>query len=287
MTLCVAAKCLYQDQQALLMASDWKIEDYVSGSETAHKQGTFPDGWHFMYAGTQARAIELVLSIREHLEQNPLLPPRHISPTLKEAIRKHREKLVDEYIHSQIARSYEWLLNEGRDALPAEYFSQLINSVSSVRLDAQLIICGFYEGDAIIFLIDESGGEPIARPIENFAAIGSGSIIAQSALHHRVHRMETPLKMALYHVYEAKRLGESAPGVGSQTTMTILLADGRNGWLTEWGTLFMQNCYKQYAPKVLEETGDWVLIPDNFIELSKPSIVLTTTDPLPPQSWQA
>jgi len=107
------------------MASDWKIEDNVSGSETAHKQCTLPDGWHFMYAGVQARAVELVISVREHLETHPLAPPRRISRTLKEAIRKHREKIV----------------------------------------------CGFYEGTAVIFLIDETRGEPIARPIENFALL--------------------------------------------------------------------------------------------------------------------
>jgi hypothetical protein len=266
MTLCVAAKGIYEDKEAIVMASDWRIEDGVSGSETAHKQGTFTDGWHFMYAGTQGRAVELVISIREHLETNPLKPPHKISKTLKDAVRKHREKLVDEYIHSQIARSYEWLLDIGSEKLPSDYYSQLINYVSSVRFDAQLILCGFYEGSAGIFLIDETRGEPIVRPIENFAAIGSGSIVAESVLHSRANRLGMPLKMTLYQVYEAKRLGESAPGVGARTTFTILLADGRIGTITDSGGAFLQGCYGRYAPQLIEDSNDWEEIPESFIE---------------------
>jgi len=265
-TLCIAAKCDHLGQDAIVMASDLRIEDDVSGSETACKQAPLIPGWYFMYAGIQARAAQLVISVREHLETNPL-GYGHITKTFKEAAREHREKLVDEYVHSQIARSYAWLLSEGHKVLPQEYYAQLIQYVSAVRFDAQLIVCGFSNESAVICLIDESRGEPVARPIENFAAIGSGSTVAESVLHQRVHRMDTPLKQALYHIYEAKRLGEAAPGVGHQTTIRILLADGRTAFLTEAGVSFVQRCYDRYAPKPLEGVEDWEESTDSFIEM--------------------
>jgi hypothetical protein len=185
-------------------------------------------------------------------------------------VRKHREMLVDDYIHSQIARSYEWLLESGHEVLPTEYYSQLIHFVAGVRFDAQLILCGIDDGVSLIFVIDESRGEPISKPVENFAAIGSGSMIAESVLHQRSHRSEMPLKMAIYHALEAKRLGESAPGVGSRTTTTILLPGGKLAYPTNECTDCMESLIQQYAPKALDSFGeDWEQMPEEFLTVQE------------------
>ncbi len=267
MTLCIAAKCSYQDENAIIMSSDWRIEDDASGSQTALKQGCLAPGWWFMYAGIQARAVELVISIKDYLKDHPL-GPGAISLTIRESLRKHREKMADELIHSQIARSYQWLLEEGHSVLPSDYCSQLIRYVADIRLEAQLIVCGFCDNDPVIFLIDETRGAPIAGPIENFAAIGSGSLIALSVLHQREHQSTVPFRRALYHVYEAKRLGEAAPGVGKQTTVTVLLVGGKVGRPNESASFFVQQCYDRYAPKDLEGKEDWEASPESLISVS-------------------
>ncbi len=286
MTLCIAAKCDYEGKRAIIMASDLRIEDDVAVSETAIKQDTLVPGWEFMYAGRQGRATQLVITLRDHLAKHPLERFK-ATEILTQAVRTHREKMADEYIHTRIAKSYEWLLTEGQEALPQDLYSQLIHSIGNIQLDTQLIICGFLAGRPTIYVIDESRGLPYVRPVENFAAIGSGATIAEAMLHYRSHHGHTTLKVAAYHVCEAKRLGEMAPGVGYQTTFSVLFSDGS---VAESGPSFvpwMDQKWNEYAPRPIGLVSDWSDLGNGFLDI-RPGVQLdhlqqtTTDEPLRP-----
>lgn len=59
----------------------------------------------------------------------------------------------------------------------------------------------------------------------HFAAIGSGTYVAESALFYREHTGGESLGTAIYNVYEAMKLGAKAPGVGEKFSLHIASAD--------------------------------------------------------------
>lgn len=60
----------------------------------------------------------------------------------------------------------------------------------------------------------------------NFHAIGSGAVQAKNTLLFQKHSKTTPLLPAIYNVYKAKRNAEVSEGVGRETEMLVLNADG-------------------------------------------------------------
>ena len=181
-TLCIAATCQHNGSPYIVLLSDWRIEDDISGSETMQKQGTFLPGWHVLLAGKASRAHELAGVYKRYMSEH-LKDELGMLTLLKEPAKIQKERIVDEYLHSQICADREWLMSEGKDALPADRFAQLVFDIPSLTLEAQIVICGFVKEEGndqqpIIALVDDTRGHPHVRLIDNFVAIGSGSVIA-------------------------------------------------------------------------------------------------------------
>ena len=91
----------------------------------------------------------------------------------------------------------------------------------------------------------------------NFCMIGNGAYTAEPAMHARKHVDQTPLYTALYHVYEAKRLGEASPSVGKHTTILVLsppeLEALRIDVVTEEGLNHLCGLFAQYGPKAIPQ----------------------------------
>src|SRR5437867_3990552 len=108
-------------------------------------------------------------------------------------------------------------------------------------------------GSPVIYKI--SGAE--VEACDDFAAIGTGAILAEAALFHRAEPKHTDLQSVIYRVYEAKRLGEKALGVGPETLLmisrresgTMMVQVVRAAGLKE-----LEKMYKRFGPRPLKIT---------------------------------
>jgi hypothetical protein len=97
------------------------------------------------------------------------------------------------------------------------------------------------------------------------AIIGIGAYTAEPALHFRGQAANTDWRLALYNVYEAKRMAEQSPFVGRGTRLYIIDPPDehsrkmRVSIMTAVGNNFAQGLIEQFGPKKMIEYPDWPL----------------------------
>jgi len=108
----------------------------------------------------------------------------------------------------------------------------------------ELLIAGFINGHPLIVVISGGPkGKLAIRMVDNYCAIGSGALIATVILNCRNYSNQDELEIALYLVYEAKRLSEKADGVGPITGLVWLTAD-EAGNLNDAGREHIEEIFK-------------------------------------------
>jgi hypothetical protein len=143
-----------------------------------------------------------------------------VSVKLNEASSAHKRKLCERYVEQRWGITFERFLTRSKSELTAEVRNRIWHDLGELEFDCDLIVVGFTSGIACLLGI-QSDGEVIRY--ENFAAIGTGKLIAESVLFQREQQNTDSFRRTLYNVYEAARLGRIAPGVG-ETDSFIMLA---------------------------------------------------------------
>jgi hypothetical protein len=155
-------------------------------------------------------------------------------------------------VSARLGVSYDDLLRSVHGSIPQETYREIVNDVTRIKLGCDLLIV-FFEwstGEPFIFRINDDGAIELCF---NFAAIGSGLYIAESSLFYREHSENVQLPDAIYHVYEAMRLGSHAPSVGKKFAMGISYA-GESGQ-TQWQYVesdymaFLEQDFKKLGPQ--------------------------------------
>lgn len=222
MTLCMAAACMDRGKPRLVISSDWKVETATYSVENANKFFWIGDSWVCLIAGNGSRALELIKTYRIAFfalyEQKVKISKENIFDLVKQPLIIHKRKLVEEYIGLRLGISYQEFMETGKNRLPEKQFEQMCSDVVNIGFDCWLLLCTFQEGDSFIFRIHPNGDCELC---ENFAAIGSGTDIAEASFCQREHQEDLPLGQGIFHVYEAAALGARAPGVG-ESTISVL-----------------------------------------------------------------
>ena len=100
--------------------------------------------------------------------------------------------------------------------------------MAEYHLDIELLVAGFDQGNGYIFsLIGREGAIVNRHDVPGFCSIGSGGIGAIFMLYYRDMSYKKPIREAVYYAMEAKLFGEQASGVGEDTDLYIVTADGR------------------------------------------------------------
>lgn len=205
---------------------------------------------------------------------------------ITECAHTQKRTLANNFIQSQLAVSYEYLLEHGISQLPERQFDDLVSGVRSIDLGCQVILVGFISGNPFIFTIEANG--TVCRE-ESFAVIGSGGAVAQSSLFRRGYRGYMPIGEAAYYIYEAKKFSEVAPGVGPRTDMAVVGRSDRPGY-SKWmmvDPFYMERLdseYKRFGPQEYRpEPWRWPMAALWFKE-DQPNPQPTTDDqsPSPP-----
>jgi hypothetical protein len=134
----------------------------------------------------------------------------------------------------------------GHQSLNGNITAMLDNQMSQFNLGIELLVAGVDGGGAHIFSIVNPGQPDRQHDVIGYAAIGSGGIHALQAMIGFKHSPTTPLKETVFQVYAAKRRSEVAPGVGLDTDMAIVSANGI-GFLDKATLTKLEDMYTHYG----------------------------------------
>jgi hypothetical protein len=111
---------------------------------------------------------------------------------------------------------------KGKKELPASLLYETFSEVKAIQLNCQLLITGVIKKQPMIFQIEKDFS---VTPHHIFGVIGSGGIIAESALFQMKLNSHGKVSQTVYHVYESKKLSQIAEGVGEGTDLVVLSPD--------------------------------------------------------------
>lgn len=237
MTLCIAAKtsgsiegpfsAIHLDP-AIVLCSDRLGLTTSSGAETFTKLADLGHGFMALLAGDSLSVAHEIAGIIASCfkEQPPTSDDNHNVQVLRKALGIHKRQIADSLTQAQLGMSYQEFQRKGKATLPEDLHRDLYWEIKNRHSGAELLVAGFVKVElnedglydhAVIYKL--SGDE--VWVCDYFGAIGSGAEIGESSLFYREHTSAHSLDRTIYHVYEAKRLGEKAPGVGKKTIMGI------------------------------------------------------------------
>jgi hypothetical protein len=228
----------------------------IATAEIQDKLYWINDNIPVLIAGTISRAIELKDIYREYFDALPLPLVRasNIADFIRVPLALFKNKLANEYITNRFGITYDdFRVCVGKGEVPQSTAMEAYSELSRLDLECELIIVVFMGlKDVFVFKTDAYG---TVHHCENFAAIGTGSPIAQSDLYHRNHSAQMTLWPTLYHVYEAMRLGSIASNVGERHTLNVLYPPGEreagivSDALSEATYRWLERKYDEYGPR--------------------------------------
>jgi hypothetical protein len=223
MTLCMVAACyvLETETYRIVFGADSRAETAWAGGNVAFKFTYLTDDWAALLAGEFSKAQDFLATCREVMEDYEPLTRDNIIDTFNNVSCAHKEKLCRRYVRQQLGIDFDRFLTQGEDELPADVRARVFHQLGELEFGCEVLIFGFtrrtgsdgeLRTDPQIIEIDRYGE---VSSHQNFAAVGTGSVIAKSTLYQREQSAFLPLERTLYHLYEAARLAtKSAPGVG-------------------------------------------------------------------------
>jgi|GEM_PF-5690576 len=251
MTLCIATKCRENETgEYLVFCSDMKIGNWAASAEIGLKMQWAGAYWPALVSGDLSRCTQLARTFSATL--NRLTPNKNnVYRTMKGIGEVFREELADEIVHKNLSVSYEYLKANKRK-FPQQKVLETYNQISQIDSNAELIVAGFIESHAYIFVVERDCS---VTHHDNFACIGTGAYVAEPALYQRHQSRALGLGRTLYHTYEAKRLGEIAEGVGHSTIIVVIgppksPEEGLQKLvLSREGMTFLEEKYEEYGLK--------------------------------------
>jgi hypothetical protein len=202
------------------------------------------------------------------LKREPLPPdPADALAHLRKPLGDLKRRLADSYTQARLAVSYEQLRENGQKWFGDDRWQRHMEAVDQHDLNVDMIIAGFIGRIPVLYQTSRANGYLELEAATNFCVIGSGATTAEPALHARAQSFNTPLPMALYNIYEAKKISEASPFVGKRTILFVVYADEnercvRLEVLTDFGERQLEELYKEYGPKPISSwpnaSGEWL-----------------------------
>ena len=223
MTVCIAATCRENKEPRIVICADKKIGTWMAGAEVGFKFSWARHNWPALIAGELRRAVELLATFENYLSTVDL-ERNNVFDEIKKPVLMQKEKLADEYVRGKFGFSYDYLRKHGKKELPSSLLYETFSAIRDLELDCQLLIVGFlnhgrFKNEPHIFVVERDFS--VAHH-SLFAAVGTGGVVAESALYQRKQVDHFDLWHTLYNVYEAKTLSKISEGVGPSTDMAIL-----------------------------------------------------------------
>lgn len=269
MTVCVAA--IAASGKEVLAASD-SMMSWGAGitSETSLKFDRLHLRWAVLLAGDDIQPAEpIITELKRQLKAAAAIPScKDVENAIRVSWQAVKNRRAETHVLSAYDIDMRTFVTEGRDLFGEMGFAELRGAIErESQLSCELLVYGFDEHDSGQLLVAVHPGEPVSFTRLGFAAIGSGrdSAIA-SLMWSPPYRTWSDTKDATYRVAAAKFIAETALGVGKDTTVTGLRANGDIFVLSNDRVKALRSLWDQYGrpriPPPLElyrlEEPDWL-----------------------------
>src|SRR5262249_19091505 len=142
----------------------------------------------------------------------------------------------------QLAMNYGISLDrfykKGSKLMPKDMHRKIMNEIREMALGAATIIIYSGDNDLLIFRSGPHGGVSWER---TYVAIGSGSSVALAILCQTPHDPQMSLVPCLVRVLEAKVAAERDTHVGRNTSLGVILGDGRRFDISDDGWAYLMS----------------------------------------------
>lgn len=245
-TLCLAATCVDDSRGVLepcvVACADQRLESEWVGADVAFKSTVLAPGWMAMGAGPVDQIFRIVSSF-----QNSLLGKRLTLLNIQEEL----ESAAKRHLKSWRAHLRSLKIND--------------------EWNCELIVGGFALANRgllmpKLFIVNQHHR---TKEVPGFVSTGSGYWAAEIAFKQRFqnNRLNAgddtlTVRQALYYLYEAKRFGESAPGVGKATHLWVLTPDASR-FVSQAGLDLLNDWYESFGLKPFDKT---LGLPADFFE---------------------
>lgn len=219
MTVCIAAAALANHDPLIVLCMDLKGSTEYTSAETTSKWRPLRHGFYALLSGPVSATRELASACHAALGDHPPASMAHVMKRLRHGVGLFKKKFADEYTYKHLGISYENFRKSGKASLPDDLFHQITAEIKEYfPADVELIAAGFLRRNPVIFKV--SSGQ--VWSCDDFAVIGSGTLLGEAALYNREQHFMYGLNRTLYNTFEAKRLAERAEGVGRKTSMFVV-----------------------------------------------------------------
>ena len=220
-TLCIAAIARQKkpEQRPIVLCCDRQVQTEAAEGQIEVKIAPVkPPTWYALFAGDTSSARE-VLARYENCLENVQIDKRNVQKVLQETAWSHRRNLIEHLIQTRFGVSYDEFRANGKRDLSSEEFRAARKDIAKIDFGCWNVFAGHIDNWPYLFWSDYSG--KINRE-HHFVTLGTGAQNAQAMLLYRNQSRFDGLERTIYQVYEAKKFGEHAPGVGYVTLMFVL-----------------------------------------------------------------
>jgi 20S proteasome alpha/beta subunit len=246
MTVCIAAGASHEKDKALVLCTDWRVSSPLGSAETKLKQILLRDSWWCLTSGKESDIAAVVKLLTRKMDSTQTIDETNIVGIVRDALNARKKEKTNELIQGRYAISYDDFLSFGKDKLPADIHREAIMAIADLDLGCSLIVAGF---DGAWPFIMETNERCRVFVREDFAVIGEGTFLAQSALFQRELMDAIRLPETIYCVYEAKKYAERVNSVGPVTTITIVFSDGSTKDVSDERIEYLARCYARLGPQ--------------------------------------
>jgi len=231
MTVCIAALCSDGEEARAVVAADRMVTlgGFIEFEHAVPKMATASQFALAMVAGDALIGARIAKSV-ENAAAGKSPPVAEVAQALAAEYLAAREAQLDEQL--LLPRGLNLQSFYGAHAtLNGQITAMLDNQMAQFNLGVELLLAGVDPSGAHIHTIQNPGGSDRLHDQIGYAAIGSGAIHAIQSMIGFGHCADVDYHQTVFRVYASKRRSEVAPGVGQDTDMAVLSANGTH-WLT-------------------------------------------------------
>lgn len=225
----MAAICSDDDHNpgsAVVVASDRMVTmgNIIEFEHTAPKSTAIGTRAVALISGDALTGTHLVREVAAEVAATPMTVAQlaqALSARYVETRNRHAEADI------LVPRGLSWATFYGQHQhLVAQITMLLDQALSTYNMNVELLIAGVDEGGGHISALVNPGSRPLDNDVIGYGAVGSGALHAIQSMIGFRHGMDCPLSETIFRVYASKRRAEVAPGVGNDTDMLVVRADG-------------------------------------------------------------
>ena len=225
MTVCIAAGC--ENGTAIVVASDWMLSAPHLAVEFDHpgsKIDQLNPRCAALSSGNALFVQDILADGYDVASKSEQTVPtiRELANGIKRGFRKTRIRRINELVFELHGTDFDTFYRNGDISRLPDVLAMALNAqTENLQLGTSLIVTGVDDTGAHIFGIQDPGSIDCWDRV-GYHAIGIGAHHAMIKLVSMGQSILKSTPETIFNVYCAKKISESAPGVGTATTMKVI-----------------------------------------------------------------